>query len=156
LLFELLQVLHQVSYGEVGRVALPVVAVLLPELKGFDVRRLERLALVSKPFESTVNQVLVFPGQATKEQGRMLPLALYEEILHRPSEMLPRLQLDAQFVRKSIALLLELLFDQFFLGRYVHQGSIAARWLLKTRGHRFTSLTLLVVTQIKIRKSLQG
>ena len=39
MLFQALQILNQVAYGEVGRVALAVVAVLFPGLECFHVRR---------------------------------------------------------------------------------------------------------------------
>src|SRR5215472_16264360 len=68
LLFEALQVLDQVADGEVGGVALAVVAVLLAGLKGFDVGSRYGFGAVAQAFEGAVHQLLVLPGEAAEEQ----------------------------------------------------------------------------------------
>ena len=66
--FEALQVLHQVAHGEVGGIALAVVAVLLAGLEGGDVGRGHGFGAVAQAFERAVDQLLVFPGEAAEQQ----------------------------------------------------------------------------------------
>ena len=74
LLFQVLQELHQVPDREVGRVALAVVAVLLAESGRPSRSARARLAAVAQAFERAMDQLLVLPGQAAEEEGRLVPL----------------------------------------------------------------------------------
>ena len=75
LLFERLEILDQVADGEVGRVALTVVAVLLARLEGFDVGGGNGFGAVAETLEGAVNQLFVLPGQTTEEKGGVGTLA---------------------------------------------------------------------------------
>ncbi len=55
--------LHQVAHREIGRIALPVVAVLLAELEPGHVRHRHALAVVAGAQENGANQLLVLPGK---------------------------------------------------------------------------------------------
>ena len=68
LLFQALQVLHQVADGEISGVALAVVAVLLAGLEGLHVGRGHGFGAVAQSFESAVHQLFVLPGQAAEQQ----------------------------------------------------------------------------------------
>src|SRR5262249_23694184 len=66
-LFKKLKILHQVSDGEICRVALSVVAVFFARLKGGDVRNRQLFAAIAAPLKNRTNQVFVLPGESTKQ-----------------------------------------------------------------------------------------
>ena len=72
--FQALQVLHQVAHGEVRGIALAVVAVLLAQLEGRDVGHRQNVAAISAAFKHRLDHPLVFPGQATEEDGHLVAL----------------------------------------------------------------------------------
>src|SRR5262249_11358356 len=84
--FQVLNELHQVSDGEVGRIALPVVAVLLAKLKSLLVGHGNGFAPVAQAFQSGVDQALVLPGEPTEEDGGVVPLQGCEGQLDRLME----------------------------------------------------------------------
>ena len=76
LLFQALQILHQVADGEIGRIALAVVAVLLAGLESAHVGRGNGFGTVAQAFERAMNQLFVLPGQPAEQQrgvGRARP-----------------------------------------------------------------------------------
>jgi hypothetical protein len=62
-----LEILHQIAYGEIGRIALPVVAVFLSRLERRHVRHGQLLAPISAALEDRANQILVLPCEATEQ-----------------------------------------------------------------------------------------
>src|SRR6266567_6875401 len=66
-LFQKLEILHEISNREISWIALPVVAILLADLKRRHVRHRELLATISTALEYRANQILVLPGEATKQ-----------------------------------------------------------------------------------------
>ena len=76
LLFQGLRKLHEVADGEVGGIALAVVAVFLAQLKRLLVGHRDRLAPVAKAFQRTMDQLLVLPGEAAEEDGGLIALGL--------------------------------------------------------------------------------
>ena len=83
LLFQRLQILHQVADGEVSGIALAVVAVLLARLERLDVRGGNGFGAIAEAFEGAVDQFLVLPGQAAEKQGGLGALVLGEVPLLR-------------------------------------------------------------------------
>ncbi len=81
LVFEVLEVLDQVADGEVGRVALAVVAELLAGLEGGDVGGGDGLAGVAEALQGAVDQLFVLPGEAAEQNGRLAALVGEEEAL---------------------------------------------------------------------------
>ena len=77
LLFQALHELHQVADGEVGGVALAVVAVFLAELERLLVGDGHGFALVAQAFERAVDQLFVLPGEAAEEDGGVVALRLW-------------------------------------------------------------------------------
>ena len=69
-----LEVLHQVANREVRGIALTVVAVFLAQLKRRDVGHGQNLAAVSAAFKHRLDHALVFPGQATEQNGHLAAL----------------------------------------------------------------------------------
>ena len=88
LLFEALQILHQVADGEIGRIALAVVAVLLAGLERVHVGRGHGFGAVAQSFEGAMHQLFVFPGQAAEEQRGAAALFGGEGLLHRLLEVM--------------------------------------------------------------------
>ena len=115
LLFQVLQVLHQIAHREIGGIALPVVAVFLAELERLLVGNGKRFALIAQAFERAVNQLLVFPGQPSKQNRGLLALRLGERMLHRPLKTLCALTLDPGFFLQPFSFFLEPLADQVLL-----------------------------------------
>ncbi len=68
LLFQALEILHQVADGEVGGIALAVVAVFLAGLEGPDVGRGHGFGAVAEAFQGAMDQLFVLPGEAAEEQ----------------------------------------------------------------------------------------
>ena len=86
-----LQILHQVADGEVGGIALPVVAVLLARLERLDVRGRNGFGAIAEAFEGAVHQFLVLPGQSAEQERGLAALVLGEvplfgtlEVMHLP------------------------------------------------------------------------
>src|ERR1019366_5356076 len=69
LLFQGLQVLDQVADGEVGGIALSVVAVLFAGLERLYVRRGNGFGAIAEALQGAVHQLFVFPGESTEEEG---------------------------------------------------------------------------------------
>ena len=83
LLFQALQILHQVADGEVSGVALAVVAVFLAGLKGADVGGRHGFGDVAEAFERAMDQLFVLPGEAAEEKGGPAALFPGERMLYR-------------------------------------------------------------------------
>ena len=66
LLFQALQILHQVADGEVSGIALAVITVLFAGLKRAHVGGGHGFGDVAEAFERTVDQLLVLPGKAAE------------------------------------------------------------------------------------------
>ena len=66
-LLERLEILHQVADREIGRIALPVVAVLLAQLETGHVRHGHALAVVAGAQENGANQLLMLPREPAKK-----------------------------------------------------------------------------------------
>ena len=88
LLFQVLQVLHQVTDGEVGRVALAVVAVFLAGLERLDVGSGHGFGPVAQTFQGAMHQLFVLPGQTAEQKRGVAPLFLGERFLLRLLEMM--------------------------------------------------------------------
>jgi len=56
--------LHQIADREVRGIALPVVAVLLAQLKSRDVRNRQDLATITTTLKDSLDNPLVLPGEA--------------------------------------------------------------------------------------------
>jgi len=82
-----LQILHQIADGEIRRIALAVVAELLPGLEGGDIRHRQLLAAVTLALEDSANQVFVLPGEASKQNCGTGPLVSRERPFHRTMGM---------------------------------------------------------------------
>src|SRR5262249_9592870 len=87
LFFQALQILDQIADGKIGRVALPVVAVLFAGLECLDIRRRNRFGTVAEAFQCAVNELFVLPGQTAEQQGRMGPLVPGERALDGTLEL---------------------------------------------------------------------
>ena len=86
------QELHQVTDGEIGRVALPAVAELLAVAKGVVVRHVDDLDLVADSHQRALDQVVVRGGQPRHQQRRGLALRLGELRVHH--RVVPVLDVD--------------------------------------------------------------
>ena len=64
--FEGLQVLHEVADGEVGRIALAVVAILFPELETGDIGHRHAFTVVTRAEKYGADQLFVLPGKPPK------------------------------------------------------------------------------------------
>src|SRR5439155_10221393 len=82
-----LQILDEVADSEVGRIALPVIAVLLAELKRGDIGRRNHLAFVIVPLKNSLDQLFVFPGEPAEEDSELVPLVRHKRALIRPLEV---------------------------------------------------------------------
>ena len=84
LFLEDLQILHQVADGEVGRIALAVVAEFLAGLERGDVRHRQLLAAVAAALKDGADQVFVLPGEAAEQDGHLVALFGGKCSLHWP------------------------------------------------------------------------
>jgi len=82
-----LQVLHQVTHREIGRIALAVIPEFLACLKGSDIRHRQLLAAVTASLEDSADQILVLPGEATEQNRDATALFGRERSFDRPMEM---------------------------------------------------------------------
>ncbi len=112
--FQALQILHQIAHREIGRIALPVVAVLLAELEGRDVRHRQDVAAIAAAFEDGLDDLLVFPGQAAEEDGHLAALLGGEGPLHRTLEVTDRAAVESHHAGQPRALLRQLALNLFF------------------------------------------
>src|SRR5205085_8937485 len=87
LLFQALQVLHQVAHGEISGIALAVVAVLLSGLEGAYIGRGDSFGAIAQTFERAVHQLLVLPGQTAEQQRGIRTLIRGKGLLDRSLEM---------------------------------------------------------------------
>ena len=135
LLFQALQILHQVADGEVSRVALAVVAVFLAGLKRAHVGRGHGFGDVTEAFERAVHELLVLPGEAAEQQSGPAALFLGERVLDRPFELMRLAFHQAGFALQARALFRQALLDDIFdAGVDLHQ---TGRWY----GLRFKRLS---------------
>ena len=82
-----MEILHQVSDGEIRRIALAVVAIFLAGLKSGNIRHRELFARVAAALEDRTNQILVLPGEAAKQDCRMRSLVRGKRPLYGTMEM---------------------------------------------------------------------
>ena len=111
-----LQILHQVADGEVGGIALAVVAVLLARLERLDVRGGNGFGAVAEAFEGAVHQLLVLPGQSAEEEGGLGALVLGEVPLFGTLEVMDLAFDHTGFPLQARALFREPLLDGVFDG----------------------------------------
>src|SRR5207302_4114808 len=71
---EVLNKLDEISHGEVGLIALPVISVLLAELKSLLIRHRHGFASVAQAFQGPVHQALMLPSEAPEENRGMVAL----------------------------------------------------------------------------------
>ena len=121
LLFQGLQVLHEVTDGEVGGIALAVVAVLFAKLECAHVGRGHWPSLVAEPFQRAMHQLLVFPSQPSKQQRGEGALVLGERTLHRPLEVVNLLLGHAGFPLQACALFSQPPLNYFLNEADLHQ-----------------------------------
>ena len=107
-----LQVLHQVADGKIGRVALAVVAVFLAGLERLDVGGGNGFGAVAETFESAMHQLFVLPGQAAEQQRGIGALFLRERLLLRSFEMMDIALDEPGFPLQAGALFREPLLDR--------------------------------------------
>src|ERR1035437_9664966 len=69
LLFQGLQVLHQVADGEAGGIALAVVAVLFAGLERLHVRGGNGFGAIAEALQGAVHQLFVLPGKSAEQEG---------------------------------------------------------------------------------------
>ena len=122
LLFQALQILHQVADGEIGRVALAVVAVLLAGLEGLHVGSGHGLGTVAQAFERAMHQLFVLPGQTAEQQRGMGALFLGERLLHRLLEVVNLALDEAGFPLQAGALFGKPLLDNVFDRRWTRSA----------------------------------
>ncbi len=87
LLLQILQVAHQVADGEVGGIALAVVAVLFAGLEVGDYWRGDVLATVAAAVEDGLDHFFVLPGKSPEEDRDVIALRTSEGALHRFLEL---------------------------------------------------------------------
>ena len=114
LLFQALQILHQVADGEVSRVALAVVAIFLAGLKRAHVGRGHGFGDVTETFERAMHQLFVLPGEAAEQQGGPAALFLGERMLDRAFELMRLALHHAGFAFQARALFSQALLDDVF------------------------------------------
>ena len=93
--FQALEVLHQVADGEVGGIALPVVAVFFAQLKGGDVGHGQNVAAISAALKHRLDDALMFPGEAAEENGHLAALFGGEGLLGGAAEVADRATIEA-------------------------------------------------------------
>ena len=126
-----LQVLHQIADGEVGRIALAVVAVLFAQLKGRDVRHRHNLATISAAFEDGLDHAFMLPGQAAEKDGNLAALLGAERPLDRTLEMTDRAAIQAHHAGQPGTLLRQLALNLFFglrTRQFVNREIDASDW----------------------------
>ena len=84
---ELLQVLHQIADGEVGRIALAVIPVFLTQLKSGDIGAGHNFAFIPAALKDGAYQGFMFPGKAAEQDSDMVTLFGPKSILFRLFEM---------------------------------------------------------------------
>jgi hypothetical protein len=77
-----LQELHKVADGEISRIALTVIPVLLSELECSNIWHGHNLAPITAAFENRLDQPFVFPRKATKKDGDFTTLLSGKRPLH--------------------------------------------------------------------------
>ncbi len=92
LFLEDLQILHQIADGEIGRVALAVVAKFLASLEGGDVGHGQLLAAIAAALKDGADEVFVLPGEASEQDGHVFALLGGERPFHGSMEMSGRVQ----------------------------------------------------------------
>ena len=127
LAFQVLNKLHQIAHRKVRRIALPVVSVLLAELKGLLVGHRNGFALVAQAFQRCVHQPLVFPGEPAKEDGGLVPLQRREGQLDRLVEVVNFAALDPGLFLQALAFLLDALANQCLRRQNLNQLTIRLR-----------------------------
>ena len=137
--FERLQVLHQVPDGEIRRIALAVVAILLAELERAHVGRGHHLALVSQAFDGAMHQLLVFPGEAAEQQRGARTLLGCEWTLDGLMETVDFLVDNAGFLLQPGAFFGHALLNQLFHGSDLHQSDLRCRGMRRST-HLISSL----------------
>ena len=80
LFFQRLEVLNQVTDGEVSGITLAVIAVFLTGLEGRNVRSGNGFGAVAETFERAVDEFLVFPRESAEEERGLSALSLGEMV----------------------------------------------------------------------------
>ena len=111
-----MQILHQVADGEIGGIALAVVAIFLAGLKRLHVGRRDGFGQVAETFERTVHQLFVFPGEPAEQQRGVAALLGREGPLDRLLELMNLALDDARFSFQPGALFRKPLLDHVFDG----------------------------------------
>src|SRR6266496_1711366 len=100
---QIFQILDEVAPGEVRRIALSVVAVLLAELKARNIGHGEDLALVSAAMEDRLNHLFVFPGEAAEENGDRAALLGQKRALDGAREVRAALSAQPALAEQALA-----------------------------------------------------
>jgi len=87
---QLLQVAHQAANGEVGWVALAVVAVLLAGLEVGAAGHREAPAMVAGTLKDGEDQLFMLPGESADEDGDVVTLGQCERQFFRPAVVFDR------------------------------------------------------------------
>ena len=111
--FQALQILHQIAHGEIRGIALPVVAVFLAELERRDIGHGQDVAAISAAFEDRLDDRLVLPRQATKQDGHLIALFGGKRPLDRALEVTDRATVEAHHAGQPRTLLRQLALNLF-------------------------------------------
>ena len=130
-LFQVLDKLHKVADGEVGGIALSIVAILFAELEGLLVGHRDRLALVAEAFQRAMDQLFVLPGEAAEENGGVVALGLGKGALDGLVELLHRPLLQPRLFFEAPSFVFELLADQLLFRRNLNQAPVAMGRFIK-------------------------
>jgi hypothetical protein len=98
LLFKSLEILNEVTHGEIGGVALAVVPVLFAGLEGPDVRRRDGFGAVAEAFERAVDKLLMLPSKTAEQEGSVGAVGLSESALDGALKVMGLPFYDACFV----------------------------------------------------------
>ncbi len=108
-----LQVLYQVADGEVRRIALTVVAVLLAELEGRHVGHRHDFAAIAAALEHRLDHAFVLPGEAAEEDGHLAAFLGGKGPFDRSLEVANRTAVQSHHARQSRAFVRQLALNLF-------------------------------------------
>jgi hypothetical protein len=99
-----LQVLHEIANGEIRRIALAVVSVLLAQLEGSDIWHRNNFAAVPAAFEHSLDEPFVFPSETAKQDGDFPALLSRKRPLHGTPEMAQPGIVQIELLREPLTL----------------------------------------------------
>ena len=127
LLLERLQVLNEIAYRKVRRIALPVVAVFLTGLERLHIRGRNGLGTIAQAFQGAMDQLFVLPGQTSEKKRGVSALIFGEHALDRLFELVDFAFDDARLFLQARAFFRETLLDHI-LDRADLDQVVRRRW----------------------------